>query len=70
MAKELKYKQKEKMKLILIILFAITLIGCSSIQNPRLSLGKKCIEDDTHVSYSYVWLYDKEDGLPASKDQC
>jgi len=27
------------------------------------------VKDDS-VSYSYVWLYDKETGLPASVEQC
>ncbi len=25
---------------------------------------------DESVSYSYVWLYDKNTGLPASAEQC
>ncbi len=25
---------------------------------------------DENVSYSYVWLYDKNTGLPASAEQC
>jgi uncharacterized protein YcfL len=59
------------MKTILIILFSMILIGCtSSIKNPRLSLGKKCIEDDTNISYSYIWLYDKTSGMSATKEQC
>lgn len=58
------------MKTILIILISITLIGCSSIQNPRLSLGKKCLDKNGDVAYSYVWLYDKDTGLKATKEQC
>lgn len=58
------------MKTILLILISLTLIGCSSISNPRLSFGKKCVVDTTNVSYSYVWLYDKGTGLSATKEQC
>jgi hypothetical protein len=58
------------MKTILILLISITLIGCSNIKNPRLSFGKKCLDRDGDVAYSYVWLYDKNVGLNATKKQC
>lgn len=58
------------MRTILIILISITLIGCSNIKNPRLSFGKKCLDRDGDVAYSYVWLYDKNVGLHATKKQC
>ena len=36
-----------------------------------MSLGKKCVlqEGDKKVS-SYVWIYGKEGGLSATKEQC
>jgi|TARA_B100001094_G_C18183276_1_gene802235 hypothetical protein len=40
------------------------------MQNPRLSLGKKCLDKDGDVAYSYVWLYDKNTGLKPTKEQC
>ena len=38
--------------------------------SPKVSFGKKCMVKDESVSYSYVWLYDKNTGLPASAEQC
>ena len=45
------------------------LTACS-INEPRLSLGKKCALKDDKVVYSYIWLYDKQVGLPADKEAC
>ena len=36
----------------------------------KVSLGKKYVVKDDSVSYSYVWIYDKNTGLPASEEQC
>ena len=58
------------MRTMLILLISITLIGCSNIKNPRLSFGKKCVDKNGDVAYSYVWLYDKNVGLHATKRQC
>ena len=58
------------MKNIGIILTALLLVGCSVPKNPKVSFGKKCMVKDESVSYSYVWLYDKNTGLPASAEQC
>ena len=41
-----------------------------SIKEPRLSFGKKCEVNGDKVTYSYVWLYDRNLGLPATKNQC
>ena len=57
------------MKTILIILAALTLTACS-VKEPRLSLGKKCAVKDDKVVYSYIWLYDKQVGLPADQEAC
>lgn len=57
------------MNKVIIILTALLLTACS-ISEPRLSFGKKCATKDDKIVYSYVWLYDKEIGLPADKDTC
>ena len=57
------------MKIILIILAALTLTACS-VKEPRLSLGKKCAVKDDKIVYSYLWVYDKKAGLPADAVTC
>ena len=54
---------------LLLMLFLISLTACS-IKEPRLSLGKKCVEKNDSVVYSYLWVYDKQNGLDANKDTC
>ena len=56
-------------KLLTIIMASMFLTACS-ISEPRLSLGKKCTLKDDKVVYSYIWLYDKQVGLPADKKAC
>ena len=59
------------MKHIMTMLLAFLLVSaCSIPKNPEVSFGKKCMVKDESVSYSYVWLYDKNTGLPASAEQC
>tara|TARA_Y100001937_G_scaffold107168_1_gene149604 strand:+ start:1109 stop:1306 length:198 start_codon:yes stop_codon:yes gene_type:complete len=58
------------MKNIFILILAFLFVSACSISNPKLSFGKKCVIKDDSVSYSYVWLYDGENGLPASEGQC
>ena len=59
------------MKTIMTMLLAFLLVSaCSIPKNPKVSYGKKCMVKDESVSYSYVWLYDKNTGLPASAEQC
>ena len=58
------------MKNIAIIILGFLFLSACSVSNPKVSLGKKCVVKDDSVSYSYVWLYDKETGLPASVEQC
>jgi len=48
------------MKTLLTILFASVLLTACSIKEPRLSFGKKCLEKDNQVVYSYIWLWDKK----------
>ena len=58
------------MKTIIIIAISLLLAGCAVPSNPKLSFGKKCHMDDGYITYSYVWLYDKKQGLEATEAQC
>ena len=57
------------MKILLVILSIVFLTACS-VKNPALNLGKKCLVKEDQVVYSYVWLFDSEIGLKATKEQC
>ena len=57
-------------KRLVVILFATVLLTACSVKNPALNLGKKCVVDGDQVVYSYVWLFDSESGLKATKEQC
>ena len=52
------------------MLFATVLLTACSVKNPALNLGKKCLVKENQVVYSYVWLFDSESGLKATKEQC
>ena len=54
----------------IIIVMALLLVGCSIPKNPKVSFGKKCVDKQDSVVYSYVWLYNKKDGLQANKETC
>ena len=57
-------------KIIMIMLTAIMFTGCSVIpKDPRMSVGKKCDVRDGSTVSSYIWIYGKEGGLTASKEQ-
>ena len=56
-------------KILVVILIGLFVSACS-INEPRLSFGKKCTLKDDKVVYSYIWLYDKQVGLPADKKAC
>ena len=56
-------------KLLMITLLGLVITACS-IKEPRLSFGKKCAVKEDKVVYSYVWLYDKQVGLPADVEAC
>ena len=62
-------RMKTMKKLLTIIMASMFLTACS-ISEPRLSIGKKCTLKDDKVVYSYIWLYDKQVGLPADKQAC
>ena len=61
-----------KMKnIILIATLGLFMTACSGhIETPALSFGKKCHVDGDNITYSYVWLFDKDMGLKASEAQC
>jgi hypothetical protein len=58
------------MNKIIILIVASLLITACSIKEPRLSFGKKCVEKDNQVVYSYVWIWDKMVGLTANEATC
>jgi len=59
-------------KVILLFIATIILASCSMIpENPRLSFGKKCsMTEDKQIAYSWIWVYNKEQGLDANKETC
>ena len=57
-------------KLCLITIMAFMLSACSIPSNPSLSFGKKCSVSKGQITYSYVWLYEKEIGLNENKEDC
>jgi|TARA_B110000444_G_scaffold61192_1_gene57213 hypothetical protein len=60
------------MKKILITITALLLLaGCSVPKSPALSFGKKCsVSDGGQIAYSYLWIYNKSEGLEADKETC
>ena len=61
---------ENKMKLLYLIL-PLVLISCSympePLDNPKVSyFGKKCGDG----MWSYVWIYDRDKELRASKENC
>lgn len=57
--------------ILIAMLFALSLMtACSIPKEPRLAFGKKCVEKNENVVYSYVWLYNKNNGLEANKKNC
>ena len=58
------------MKNTILVLTILLFASACSIKDPKLSFGKKCEVNDDKITYSYVWFYDKQKGLPATKEQC
>ena len=58
------------MKTLLSILIAGVLLSACSVKEPRLTFGKKCVIKEDKIVYSYIWVYDKQVGLPADKNTC
>jgi len=58
------------MKTIITLFVALMLTGCAIPKNPSLEFGKKCHVEGDNITYSYVWLFDKNSGNPATEAQC
>jgi len=58
------------MKNIAIMLTTLFLVGCANIENPKVVWGKKCTVQAHQVVYSYLWVYDKTQGLDANEENC
>jgi len=54
--------------LLLLLTTAILISAC--VKEPRLSFGKKCTVKDDKIIYSYLWVYEKSNGLPADAITC
>jgi len=60
------------MKYLVVISMALLLGACTGpIKHPQVAFGKKCaVNENGQVSYSYVWIYDKKEGLAANAKEC
>ena len=60
------------MKHILTLLTAsvILLSGCSVPKNPEIVFGKKCLVNGEQVSYSWLWIQDKDLQTKPSEEAC
>ena len=58
------------MKILITIFLALILSGFALPENPKLSWGKKCTVQGEQVVWSHLWVYDKEKGLDANKENC
>jgi len=59
------------MKHLIMIATAVMLVSCTAMPtSPKVSFGKKCLASTDKVTYSYVWIYDKNSGLPANTEDC
>jgi hypothetical protein len=58
------------MKKVALILATLFIVSACSIKEPRVAFGKKCDQKGDNITYSYVWIYDKSEGLPANEEQC
>ena len=58
------------MKTILSIIIAGLLLSACAVKEPRVSFGKKCMQKDDKIVYSYVWIYDKNMGMTADEVTC
>ena len=57
------------MKNILILLALLFAVSNCAKPIDSVSWGKKCVVSTDKVVYSHLWLYNKEAGLPADKEQ-
>ena len=52
-------------KIIMFFILAVFMTACSGKQ---ITFGKKCMEKENQIVYSYIWLTEKEH--PADKETC
>ena len=55
---------------VTLILASILLVGCAVPKNPTLAWGKRCTLSGQQVVWSHLWVYDREKGLDATKENC
>jgi hypothetical protein len=53
-----------------LVLASILLVGCAVPKNPTLAWGKRCMDTGEQVVWSHLWVYDREKGLDANKENC
>jgi len=58
------------MNKLFLSLIILLLVSACSVKEPRVSFGKKCMEKDDKIVYSYVWIYDKNVGMTATETAC
>ena len=55
---------------VTLILASILLVGCAVPKNPTLAWGKRCTVSGQQVVWSHLWVYDRQKGLDATKENC
>ena len=55
---------------VTLIIASILLVGCAVPKNPTLAWGKRCTVSGQQVVWSHLWVYDREKGLDATKENC
>ena len=58
------------MKKIISILFLLAVTGCAVPSNPELLIGKRCLVEGDGISYSWVWISDKNLTNKPSTEAC
>mgnify|MGYP004352898683 FL=1 len=59
------------MKLLALITASIILLtGCSVPKNPEIVFGKKCLVEGDRITYSYMWIQDKNLDTKPSVEAC
>ena len=52
------------------ILTVLFFAAADPIKLPTVSVGKKCIDSPNSYAWSYLWVYEANTKLTATKDQC
>ena len=58
------------MNKILTLLIAVVLTGCSLPKNPEVLIGKKCLVEGERITFSRVWIVDKDLQARPTAEQC